>query len=162
MPCCFPQHLSWAAWEPLCIREGGEKRKEETTDRRHPFISDSHPLPPPFSLFRSLKSLSLSQFFFCLPSSASQRRVISQHDVLCCEFSTRHANSPPLPLHRHSFFETHCAALSKYWRLIRQIVKRRSCPKCLGESHYYPPLFCFLWRVEMYKEIKSGNKRISV
>lgn len=66
-------------------------------------LSLSPPSPSPVSVW----------VFFCLPSSASQRRVISQHDVLCCEFSTRHASSPPLPLHRHNFFEAHCGALSK-------------------------------------------------
>lgn len=70
---------------------------------KRPSLSLSPPSPSPVSVW----------VFFCLPSSASQRRVISQHDVLCCEFSTRHASSPPLPLHRHNFFEAHCGALSK-------------------------------------------------
>lgn len=115
---CLEQHGA-----SVRIREGGE---EEATERRLPFISASSHSLSLFSLFGrqhwSLKRPSLSLLlssqceFFCLPSSASQRRVISQHDVLCCEFSTRHASSPPLPLHRHHFFETHCATLSKYWR----------------------------------------------
>lgn len=123
----------------ICLEQHGASvrtgREEEATERRLPFISASSlflsfslliiweatlelkKTLSPLSLPLSVSLLLSSQCeFFCLPSSASQRRVISQHDVLCCEFSTRHASSPPLPLQRHNFFETQCATLSKYWR----------------------------------------------
>lgn len=133
MPHCFPQHLSKAAWGlEACGRERSRSHGEAASLQFCFLTLSSHYLGA-----EEKKSLSLPPFvlssqceFFCLPSSASQRQVISQHDVLCCEFSTRHASSPPLPLHRHNFFETHCAALSKYWRQIKQIVERRSCPGC--------------------------------
>lgn len=138
MPCHFPQHLSWAAWG---LHAYG--REEEATERWLPFIFLSLSLSVSLLIIweatSELKRLSLSlslssQCEFFLPSSASQRRVTSQHDVLCCEFSARHAE---LPCH---FLRTHTPASLRHTVKIPELLQIRQIEterRICSEFHHF-------------------------
>lgn len=163
MPRCFPQHLSRAAWGLLRAVEGGWRSEEADGEAAslHLFLSLSLLIiwEATFEVLKKKKTKkkrtplppSLDSVWVFLSSIIRESAPghITTRRALCCEFSTRHTSSPPLPFAQTQFL----------WGTPRRTVKILEVDKAgswirraVLDVWNYSPLFLFLVQLQQQQQ----------